>query len=203
MRLVIGNFTVKGPHGTHCCLLFDSLGMTLTDLRNLTPERALEKDHLQQSLQLILLSLDLLHQAGVVHTGMFLPISTYPLQVVEVTDPTQDVSPNNILLSVRDPSVWEKVEHAEKEHSVPRKSLSDRTIYLPQQVSLVDGVPVLADFGSSRMGQEKYRGDVMPEVYRAPEVILDMKWDSKIDIWSAGVMVCDTFIAAFLYAEIV
>jgi serine/threonine protein kinase len=30
----------------------------------------------------------------------------------------------------------------------------------------------------------------MPLPYRAPEVILDMEWDSKIDIWSLGVMVC-------------
>lgn len=30
----------------------------------------------------------------------------------------------------------------------------------------------------------------MPGVYRAPEVILGMEWDSKIDIWSVGVMVC-------------
>ena len=44
--------------------------MTLTDLRNLTPEKALEKGHVQQSLQLVLFALDLLHQAGVVHTGM-------------------------------------------------------------------------------------------------------------------------------------
>lgn len=26
-------------------------------------------------------------------------------------------------------------------------------------------------------------------VYRAPEVVLGMEWDSKIDIWSVGVMV--------------
>lgn len=32
------------------------------------------------------------------------------------------------------------------------------------------------------MGEEKYHGEVMPEVYRAYEVILDMEWDFKIDI---------------------
>lgn len=108
------------------------------------------------------------------------------------------MSPNNILLCVRDPSDWAKVEHTEKEHPVPRKTLSDRTIYLSQQVPLLDGVAVLTDFGSARMGQEKHRGDVMPEVYRAPEVILDMEWDCKIDIWSVGVMVCDSLRNVFL-----
>lgn len=69
MRLVIDNFTIQGPQGTHRCLLFEPLGMTLTELRNLTTDKALEKGHLQQSLQLVLFALDLLHQAGVVHTG--------------------------------------------------------------------------------------------------------------------------------------
>lgn len=100
-------------------------------------------------------------------------------------------------MSVRDPSVWQRVEQAERDHPVPRKTLTDRTIYLPQQVPLVDGTAILTDFGSARMGQETYRGDVMPEVYRAPEVILDMEWDSKIDIWSVGVMVCDPRVIYF------
>ncbi len=29
----------------------------------------------------------------------------------------------------------------------------------------------------------------MPGIYRAPEVILGMDWDSKVDIWAIGVMV--------------
>lgn len=70
MRLMVDDFAVQGPHGTHRCLLFNPLGMTLTDLRKLTPDKALDKSHLQQSLQLVLFALDLLHQAGVVHTGM-------------------------------------------------------------------------------------------------------------------------------------
>lgn len=75
MRLVLDDFTVEGPNGAHRCLLFNPLGMTLLDLRNLTPEKALKKRHLQQSLQLVLLALDLLHQAGVVHTGTSSSIS--------------------------------------------------------------------------------------------------------------------------------
>lgn len=37
------------------------------------------------------------------------------------------------------------------------------------------GLPVLCDFGEARVG-DKHRGDVMPGIYRAPEVILDMEW---------------------------
>ena len=29
----------------------------------------------------------------------------------------------------------------------------------------------------------------MPDIYRAPEVILDMDWDYKVDIWNVGMVV--------------
>lgn len=35
----------------------------------------------------------------------------------------------------------------------------------------------------------------MPDIYRAPEVILGMKWHNKIDIWNVGVMVSNTFLS--------
>ena len=50
------------------------------------------------------------------------------------------------------------------------------------------GPLMICDYGTAVIG-EKHAGDVMPGVYRAPEIILGMEWDSKIDIWSVGVMV--------------
>lgn len=54
------------------------------------------------------------------------------------------------------------------------------------------GEPIICDFGAARLGEpgQKHSGDVMPGVYRAPEIIVGTEWDSKIDIWSVGVMVC-------------
>ncbi|KAI7239490.1 protein kinase [Hortaea werneckii] len=51
--------------------------------------------------------------------------------------------------------------------------------------------PVITDFGHARLGDpgQKHSGDVMPGVFRAPEVIAGMEWDSRIDIWSVGVMI--------------
>ena len=39
------------------------------------------------------------------------------------------------------------------------------------------------------MAEEKQTGLIMPAVYRAPEVILGMDWDTKVDIWSLGQLV--------------
>ncbi len=43
--------------------------LTLTEFRNLLPDRMLPKRLFQRVLQAIALGLDLLHQAGVVHAG--------------------------------------------------------------------------------------------------------------------------------------
>lgn len=71
VRTVLDHFTVKGPHGSHECLLFMALGMTFTQLRTLFPEQGLPKPLLQHSLLIMVLVLDFLHQCGVVHTGMY------------------------------------------------------------------------------------------------------------------------------------
>jgi hypothetical protein len=72
LRLVLDDFQITGPHRVHQCLLFAPLGLSYTDFRNLFPEKGLNKELLQQTLQLVLLGLDFLHQAGVVHTGSFI-----------------------------------------------------------------------------------------------------------------------------------
>jgi serine/threonine-protein kinase SRPK3 len=50
------------------------------------------------------------------------------------------------------------------------------------------GQPALCDFGEARIGA-RHKGLIQPELYRAPEVLFDMEWDSKVDIWSLAVMV--------------
>ena len=80
------------------------------------------------------------------------------------------------------------MEQDELDRPVPRKILPDRTIYLSRPIPITRGPPILCDFGAARRGKQ-FSGDVMPGVYRAPEVILGMEWNSKIDIWSIGVMV--------------
>ena len=51
------------------------------------------------------------------------------------------------------------------------------------------GRPVLCDFSEARLEKYDNMADVQPYQYRAPEVIFDIPWDEKVDIWSVGVMV--------------
>ncbi|QSS49688.1 protein kinase [Histoplasma capsulatum var. duboisii H88] len=107
LRLIIREFTIYGPGGEHRCLLYTPQEMTYTEFRNSQPDRMLDKALLQQTYQLILIGLDLLHQLSVVHT---------------------DISPNNIPLGARSPSVFSKIEQSELEHPSARKVLRGRTI---------------------------------------------------------------------------
>lgn len=169
MRIAVEDFEVKGPHGVHQCLVFPCLGENLANLRDLFEDRSLDKTLLQQFLYIILQGLDFMHQVGVVHT---------------------DLSPNNILVGADD-AIVAKVEHAEIASPSPRKVLMDRTIYLSYTMPTTFDPPVITDFGAACLGEpdQKHFGDVMPAVFRAPEVIAGMQWDSKIDIWSFGVMI--------------
>ncbi|CAK96886.1 kinase-like protein [Aspergillus niger ATCC 13496] len=80
------------------------------------------------------------------------------------------------------------IHTAEVEAPVPRKSLSDRIIYVSRPLPISFGTPVLCDLGEGRLGTENQQGDIMPDIYRAPEVIMNMKWDKKVDIWNVGMV---------------
>lgn len=60
---------------------------------------------------------------------------------------------------------------------------------------LTGAEPTLSDFGEARLGEEKQSGLIMPSVYRAPEVMLDMSSNNKVDIWAVGQTVCIVHLA--------
>lgn len=98
------------------------------------------------------------------------------------------------MLSVEDESILVDFEEAEKASPSARKVIGDRLIYSSRDLAIpkVHGRPILADFGEARFSSslgEKWV-DVQPLIYRAPEVLLRMPWNEKIDIWNVGVLVC-------------
>lgn len=96
-----------------------------------------------------------------------------------------DIQPNNILAGVEDESVLSTLEQSEMSSPSPRKLDGDRTIYLSRPMFLTKGEPVLSDLGEARLG-ESHKGIIMPSLYRAPEVILGLDWNNKVDIWGLG-----------------
>lgn len=158
--------------------------MSFTGFRDLLPEKKFPKDLVQRSIQLTLIALAFMHENNVIHTGKC-TIKTLEKQCSIFLD----ISSNNILFGIEDPSIFSQIEEDEMTRPIARKVLDDRHIYFSRPLPVSTGLPVISDLGEARVGSGKQRGDIMPGIYRAPEVILDMGWDSKVDIWSMGTMV--------------
>jgi len=79
---------------------------------------------------------------------------------------------------VDDPQIFAAIEEAEIEEPSPRKVLEGgRTIYTTRILPLSNGLPLLGDFGEARFGEGEHDEDIMPNVHRAPEVVLEMSLD--------------------------
>lgn len=55
------------------------------------------------------------------------------------------------------------------------------------------GEPVLCDFGNAVYGTKINDDDAYPDVYRCPEVMLQLPWSYSADIWNVGTMVGNLF----------
>jgi serine/threonine protein kinase len=104
-----------------------------------------------------------------------------------------DVKATNIMLTIDDESLLADFEKAEQDEPSPRKIIdADRTIYTSRELRVPNaglwGEPVLCDFGQARIGRV-HRGDIQPAIYKALEVLFEMEWNHKVDIWNVGVMV--------------
>jgi serine/threonine-protein kinase SRPK3 len=102
-----------------------------------------------------------------------------------------DISAGNILLGIEDKDVLTSFIKAEHEHPSPRKEVDGYTVYISRRFDSPRGIgePVLSDFGSAVSGEVENDRDVQPNVYRCPEVCLQMPWSYNIDIWNVGVLV--------------
>lgn len=95
-----------------------------------------------------------------------------------------------MLLGILDNSAFVRFEREEGENPMPRKELSDRTIYTSRPMPLTKGAPSLSDLSEARFDHPDNADLVMPGVYRAPEVVLGMPWSYPIDVWGFAMTVC-------------
>ncbi|PGG98713.1 CMGC/SRPK protein kinase [Polytolypa hystricis UAMH7299] len=165
---LLGSFQVKGPHGNHLCLVHEPLGPSLHQVLDFYPKRKFPLGVLKPSLRQILAAVDLLHSTKQVHTK---------------------AKTKNLLVGTSDPSAFSIFEDAEFSQPAPRKMLADRTIYATrrclQQMDCPSSVTLEKPGFLMRPGE-----DIMPNVYKAPEVILQMSWDCKVDIWNVAMVSC-------------
>ena len=88
------------------------------------------------------------------------------------------------------PYYYQEFEDGECDDPSDRKIYKDRTIYCSRYMSQsFQGLPFVCDFGDARFVDREHEGIIMPGPYRAPEVVMQMKWNQAVDIWSFGMVV--------------
>jgi len=97
------------------------------------------------------------------------------------------------MFGINDDSVFSDFEEQELLDPSPRKLVDGRAIYSSRELRMPKdwGAPVLCDFGSAVVGDTEHLEDIQPDIYRAPEVILEAPWSYQVDVWNAGCMVSD------------
>ncbi|KAF2627370.1 kinase-like protein [Macroventuria anomochaeta] len=182
VRLLLDSFDIDGPNGRHRCLVHPPLWESILDFRHRDPVQGLPEPVMAFVLKRLFQALDFLHEeCHVAHT---------------------DIKEANVLLGA-DESVLRAFEQEEFNEPCPRKELDGRIIYLSRELSIPQDfdAPVLCDLGSAVLlddGAER-REDIQPNVYRAPEVILDIPWTYSVDIWNVGCMIWDAFEGEHLF----
>ncbi|PYH93055.1 kinase-like protein [Aspergillus ellipticus CBS 707.79] len=178
IRKLFGHFLLDGPRGRHLCLVHQPLGLSVDQFLYFLPGRVMTLEDLKPCLRQILGVVDFLHtDAHIIHTGLAISV---------------DLQLKNLLLPADEQRFLSGLEEAEIEDPSPRNPLgSDRTIYTSRLLVPSNGLPLLSDFGEARFSEEKHDEDIMPNAYRAPEVVLKMSWDSKVDVWSIATMAWD------------
>lgn len=100
-----------------------------------------------------------------------------------------DIQLKNLLLPTPMPKALSDFEEREVKAQSARKVLQGRTIYTSARFPPGDGLPLPSDFGEARFGDQPHSEDIMPNPYRAPEVILKSNWGYKVDIWYVAMVV--------------
>lgn len=172
VRALLDSFNIEGPGGRHRCLVHTALWESVLKVKRRNSVGRLPAPVLALVLKRLFHALDLLHdECNVAHT---------------------DIKEANILLG-GDSSVLTQFESQEMQDPSPKKELDGAVVYPSRELGTPKefGLPVLCDFGSAVPLDDgnEHREDIQPDIYRSPEIILDIPWSYSVDIWNVGCMV--------------
>lgn len=131
VRELHDSFTLTSQHGDHDVFVMTPLGVSLRTLQEMQSKRVFQKVLVTSSLDQVLLGLDYLHRAEVVHTGESsrnFVVSCWNCNMID--RPTPDLHSDNLLIAITNDSILAKVEEGEILEPAARKQDDDRFIYV-------------------------------------------------------------------------
>ncbi|OBT58434.1 CMGC/SRPK protein kinase [Pseudogymnoascus sp. 24MN13] len=185
LREACDTFQIDIPDGSHTCLVYEPLGISLLERINLQPGKRLELPLVKVATYCLLSGIDYLHSSGVVHTDI-------KLDNIQEALPDEDVE------------VLTRLVEAERKQPGPQKAVTNgTTIYTSRSLDYKSGVvyPILTDLGMAVFGSVEYTHTIQAIPYRAPEVILGMKWNESVDIWNLGIIVWELLCGEHLFGR--
>lgn len=196
IRQSLDNFYLHRANGfRHYCIVHEPLHTTISQFQRLHgTARPLPEVLVKYFMQYLLQGLDFLHtEASVAHCGSLFR----PIRVQLKSDSFTDIKLSNIMLQIMDTSVLTAFKEEERTAPTIRKVIdTERTIYQSRELKHPErhafGLPVLCDFGEARVGRRFSYEEIQPEVYRAPEILLQMEWNHMVDIWNVACVVSRT-----------
>lgn len=193
VRTLLDTFYIDGPGDKHQCLVHPPLFESILTFLRRNPVERLPSAVIALVFLRLFLALDYLHtECQIIHTGS-LPDLYPPYFYILLKHFLIDIKADNIMLGIEDDSVFTEFEEKELQRPVPRKEvdIDGRMIYMFQDITMPKhiGAPVLCDFGSAMLGDQRHSEFIQPNIYRAPEVILEASWTYNVDIWNVGCMV--------------
>ncbi|KAL5512707.1 hypothetical protein ACEPAG_2973 [Sanghuangporus baumii] len=159
--------------GEHLCFVTDPFGPSLSAFMN--AGYRFTKPLIKKILLDILVGLDTLHSVGIVHT---------------------DLTSSNILVGLENDGHRFDIDSFIKAH--PSERHPPELTWGGRHVRVAKSQPflstwsapssVIADFGIAQFLTSKVTDNISPPEQCAPETILGLPWDEKVDIWAFGCM---------------
>ncbi|KAJ5115187.1 hypothetical protein NUU61_000946 [Penicillium alfredii] len=200
VRSLLDSFDIDGPEDKHRCLVHPPLWESVLAFLFRNPIRRLPTPVLAVTLHRLFLALDYLHtECKIIHTGIKFSPNLYFYSLLIILS---DIKADNLMFGISDDSVFTDFEETELQDPCPRKEVDGRVIYISRNLRMPKqlGAPILCDFGSAVFGDEEHSEDIQPDIYRAPEVILEVPWTYSVDVWNAGCMIWDLFEGGSLFS---
>ena len=157
----------------HLCMLFELLDKDLNQLLKMNNRQGISLKSIRFISKLIFEGVEIIHKCKIIHA---------------------DLKPENILLKEPKEENIENINQNNNNNissnSAMEKNNTNTTNKTTKNIISVK----IGDFGNSSFQRNNFYAYVQSTYYRAPEVILGMKYDEKIDIWSIACILVELFL---------